>query len=159
MKFFSAAVFLAASAVSVAAVDENCNAADIVKACLEITQPRLETCTGNDWSCLCSAYTDVATCYNNCPNDTDGVSAKQQVDSFCAAASQFPTSTAASGAASGTGSIASATSTGSSSRASGSASGTSGSSASETATIETTGAGAKMAISGAALVAAVAALL
>ncbi|PHH54996.1 hypothetical protein CFIMG_001359RA [Ceratocystis fimbriata CBS 114723] len=158
MKFSTVAIFIAASAASVAAVDESCNAANIVEACIGMTQPRVDACTGNDWSCLCSAYTDLATCYNNCPNDPSGFSAQQQVDSYCAAASQFPASTAASsGAATGTGSVATATTTGSS-RSSSTASG-SGSSASETASLETTGAGAKMAISGAAIVAAFAALV
>ncbi|KAL1900084.1 hypothetical protein Cpir12675_001085 [Ceratocystis pirilliformis] len=157
MKFSTAAIFIAASAASVAAVDESCNAADIVKACIDMTQPRVDACTGNDWSCLCSAHTSLVTCYNNCPNDPEGFSAQQQVDSYCAAASQFPASTAASGAATGTGSVATATTTGSS-RSSSTASG-SGASASETASLETTGAGAKMAISGAAIVAAFAALV
>ncbi|KAL1629189.1 hypothetical protein SLS56_005524 [Neofusicoccum ribis] len=58
----------------------------IVEACVSGIKPRTEDCGGNDWSCLCSAYTDLLTCYNNCPNDPTRSSVNNQVTQFCAAA-------------------------------------------------------------------------
>ncbi|KAL1636431.1 hypothetical protein SLS58_009784 [Diplodia intermedia] len=103
----------------------DCDASNIVDACVAGIKPRTEACGGNDWSCLCSAYTDLATCYNNCPNDPTRSSVQNQVTQFCAAA-KASTSSKASGSATATSSSSgSATATGSSASASASGSSTS----------------------------------
>ncbi|KAL1624458.1 hypothetical protein SLS54_003799 [Diplodia seriata] len=105
----------------------DCDASNIVDACVAGIKPRTEACGGNDWSCLCSAYTDLATCYNNCPNDPTRSSVQNQVTQFCAAAkANSSSSSKSSGSATATSSSSgSSSATGSSSSASASGSSTS----------------------------------
>ncbi|KAH0613255.1 uncharacterized protein H6S33_009635 [Morchella sextelata] len=106
-------------------VDQSCDAANIVEACINLISPRITACTknGNDYECLCLQYTDLATCYNNCPSDPTASSIKNTIISYCGAYS----------ATASTSSVATAT---------GSSTGTSiGTSAGSGATATTTGGG------------------
>jgi len=70
-----------------------CQAEDILQACLKSTQPMLQGCSSNDWSCLCTQSINVLTCYNNCPNDPGAVGAGQTKQSYCNAASAYVSTT------------------------------------------------------------------
>ncbi|KAF3039210.1 hypothetical protein E8E12_008226 [Didymella heteroderae] len=66
----------------------DCAAQNIVDACVSGYKGRIDACNknGNDWICLCDVYTDVLTCYNNCPDSKDRSPVQNQVTSFCTAA-------------------------------------------------------------------------
>lgn len=57
-----------------------------IKTCLTSTQPQVEACKANDWSCLCAASQAVDTCYNNCPSHPDAFGQQQTTTSYCNAA-------------------------------------------------------------------------
>ncbi|EQL02048.1 hypothetical protein OCS_02243 [Ophiocordyceps sinensis CO18] len=78
MKFLIPLTLLVAAVVS--AQDQDCLADYIV-----------QDCKPNDYDCLCAAYESVATCYNNCPNDTRAPDARHQVTNFCQNASLYGT--------------------------------------------------------------------
>ncbi|KAF4313717.1 hypothetical protein GTA08_BOTSDO00989 [Botryosphaeria dothidea] len=113
------------SSASSSTSTSSCQAANIVTACVDGIKPRTEGCGGNDWDCLCSAYTDLLTCYNNCPNDQTRSSVQNQVTQFCNAANaNKSTSSSSSGSATVTATSASSAAT---ATATASASGTSAS--------------------------------
>lgn len=58
----------------------------IIASCLDTTQPQVEACKPNDWSCLCDASQQVDTCYNNCPSHPDAFGQQQTTTSYCNAA-------------------------------------------------------------------------
>ena len=65
-----------------------CAAQNIVDTCVAGYQDRIRACEAksNDWVCLCDVYTDVLTCYNNCPESNSRSPVQNQVTSFCQAA-------------------------------------------------------------------------
>lgn len=65
-----------------------CAAQNIVDTCVSGYQERIKACEAksNDWVCLCDVYTDVLTCYNNCPDNNEKSPVQNQVTSFCQAA-------------------------------------------------------------------------
>ncbi|KAF2759834.1 hypothetical protein EJ05DRAFT_474889 [Pseudovirgaria hyperparasitica] len=94
-QFFVAAL-VASAASFVAAQDANCEAENIVEACLPSVQIRIDACDSQDWRCQCDTYQQLLTCYDNCPNDARKPSVQNQVTQFCAAASAYqPSSTVA----------------------------------------------------------------
>ncbi|EKG21565.1 hypothetical protein MPH_01073 [Macrophomina phaseolina MS6] len=101
---FTAAQSSTSSAASSSSTS-SCQAANIVEACVASIKPRTEACGGVDWDCQCTAYTDLLTCYNNCPNDPTRSSVQNQVTQFCNAANankSTSSSSSASATASGT---------------------------------------------------------
>lgn len=58
----------------------------ILDTCKAGIQTQIDTCKGNDWMCLCDNYTNLLTCYNNCPDDAGKSPVKNQVTQFCLAA-------------------------------------------------------------------------
>ncbi|KAH6968720.1 hypothetical protein HG530_006334 [Fusarium avenaceum] len=104
MKFFWSLSLLAAAASAQSVTDSDaaspsasggCDAEYIVKRCLETENAKVEACEPNDWDCFCAAYEAVATCFNNCPDDTRAGSAKGQVQINCQNASLYGTATKA----------------------------------------------------------------
>ncbi|EGX93761.1 hypothetical protein CCM_02030 [Cordyceps militaris CM01] len=81
MKFLAAFTLLVAAGVT--AQDMNCEAEYIVSRCLKTETDKVTACDQTDFNCLCAAYQAVATCYNNCPNDTRGPSAVANVTAYC----------------------------------------------------------------------------
>ncbi|KAG6000839.1 hypothetical protein E4U21_004953 [Claviceps maximensis] len=75
--------------------DENCLANYIVKQCLLTESDKLGACGIRDFQCICYASQDIATCYNNCPNDTRAPLATQNMNAACSIASLYYPSTAA----------------------------------------------------------------
>ncbi|KAG6110673.1 hypothetical protein E4U13_005281 [Claviceps humidiphila] len=69
--------------------DENCLANYIVKQCLSSEGDKLASCSVLDYSCICYASQAIATCYNNCPNDTRAPQATQSMSVACALAAQY----------------------------------------------------------------------
>ncbi|KAG5964905.1 hypothetical protein E4U56_002013 [Claviceps arundinis] len=69
--------------------DENCLANYIVKQCLSSEADKLASCSVLDYSCICYASQAIATCYNNCPNDTRAPQATQSMSAACALAARF----------------------------------------------------------------------
>jgi hypothetical protein len=65
---------------------KSCAAQNILDTCKEGIQKQIDTCKGNDWMCLCDNYTNLLTCYNNCPDDLGKSPVQNQVTQFCAAA-------------------------------------------------------------------------
>ncbi|KAM0429361.1 hypothetical protein ACHAPT_006579 [Fusarium lateritium] len=72
-----------------------CDADFIVKRCLETENAKAEDCKPEDWDCLCAAYEAIATCFNNCPDDSRASSAQSQVKVYCQQASLYGTKTKA----------------------------------------------------------------
>ncbi|KAG0634838.1 hypothetical protein HOY80DRAFT_1058818 [Tuber brumale] len=94
-------------------VDHSCDAFNIVETCISQYSPRASKCPPNDYSCMCIEYTNLLTCYNNCPMDTNSSGVKSSVTSFCnaaAAASSAPALTNTAKPTSGTGSSTAASS-------------------------------------------------
>ncbi|KAK5661681.1 hypothetical protein OQA88_9781 [Cercophora sp. LCS_1] len=83
------AIFAAATM----AQDKNCAANYIVEACLGTENGKLATCGLNDYACRCNQYTNILTCFNNCPNDPRKFDTEGQREIFCGYASQFPSTT------------------------------------------------------------------
>jgi len=67
-------------------VDHSCDAFNIVETCISQYGPRANACPPNEYSCMCIEYTNLLTCYNNCPMDTNSSGIKSSVTSFCNAA-------------------------------------------------------------------------
>ena len=58
----------------------------IVDACKTSIQGQIDDCKDNDWICLCAQYTNLLTCYNNCPNSPDRSPVQNEVTQYCNAA-------------------------------------------------------------------------
>ncbi|KAF2490912.1 hypothetical protein BU16DRAFT_530501 [Lophium mytilinum] len=93
LAFFATAGLVAAQTQSSAVMPKpttgTCDAQNIVDACVSGIQPQITACGGNDWICLCQQYTNLLTCYNNCPNDPKGATVQTQVTSYCQAAAPY----------------------------------------------------------------------
>ncbi|KAM0333216.1 hypothetical protein ACHAQA_001876 [Verticillium albo-atrum] len=98
MKFFIPLTLLAVTAVS--AQDPNCEADYIVETCLgsELKKAKpllppgtIDACSTLDYECMCAASQAVATCFNNCPDDTRGATYRTQVTVNCQNASLYGT--------------------------------------------------------------------
>ncbi|KAF1926037.1 uncharacterized protein M421DRAFT_7267 [Didymella exigua CBS 183.55] len=137
-------LFLAgAAALASTALAADCAAQNIVDACVAGYQTRIEACqkNGNDWICLCDVYTDVYTCYNNCPDSADRAPVENTKISYCTAAE--PLRAAASASMASVASVAKTATTAAPTSASASATGSStatGSAASASASAFATGA-------------------
>ncbi|CAZ86345.1 unnamed protein product [Tuber melanosporum] len=84
-----------------------------IETCISQYSPRVSGCSQNDYSCLCVEYTNLLTCYNNCPKDTNSSGIKSSVTSFCNAAAAASSASALTNTAkstSGTGSSTAASS-------------------------------------------------
>ncbi|KAL1646975.1 hypothetical protein SLS61_007572 [Didymella pomorum] len=84
----SSILFAGLAAFATSAFAADCAAQNIVDACVSGYKGRIDACNknGNDWICLCDVYTDVLTCYNNCPDSNERSPVQNQVTSFCTAA-------------------------------------------------------------------------
>lgn len=72
----------------------------ILTACIGTIQGQVNACASTDYSCLCTQYINLLTCYNNCPADPGVSTVQQQREQYCNAASVYAsTSTHASVAA------------------------------------------------------------
>ncbi|GAB7356893.1 hypothetical protein MBLNU459_g7755t1, partial [Dothideomycetes sp. NU459] len=71
---------------SAAASGYSCAAQTVLDACVSQLQPYTTECTGNDWNCLCNSWTNLQTCYNNCPGDPKAYSVGQSKSTYCQAA-------------------------------------------------------------------------
>ncbi|PGG99666.1 hypothetical protein AJ79_08440 [Helicocarpus griseus UAMH5409] len=109
--FFFAAASIAAAQddKKTSTVGTGCAAQNILEACIKSTKAILATCGTNDWDCLCTHYTNVLTCYNNCPNDDGRFGVQSSQTANCNAAKQYGTSTSISQTASATAAKPSAT--------------------------------------------------
>jgi len=72
-----------------------CQAQNIVDACRKTIQGQIDSCKDNDWICLCEQYTNLLTCYNNCPESNERPPVQNQVTSFCNAAAPLKSSSSA----------------------------------------------------------------
>ncbi|KAL2111529.1 hypothetical protein VUR80DRAFT_9883 [Thermomyces stellatus] len=70
----------------------SCDAEDIVEACLTSEQAKFDNCDTTDYDCLCAAQQAIATCFNNCPDDSRAGDARGQVQIHCENASLFGSS-------------------------------------------------------------------
>lgn len=68
--------------------DQDCLANYIVKQCLQTESNKLAACSTTDYQCMCYASQAIATCYNNCPNDSRAPQATQSMNAACAVAAQ-----------------------------------------------------------------------
>ncbi|RPA91245.1 hypothetical protein L873DRAFT_1819721 [Choiromyces venosus 120613-1] len=94
-------------------VDHSCDAYNIVETCISQYSPRVTACAGNDYVCMCTEYTNLLTCYNNCPMDKNSSGIKSSVTSFCGAAAAASSASASTNTAkptSGSGSSSAASS-------------------------------------------------
>lgn len=63
-----------------------CQAQNIVDACRAGIETQIEKCEGTDWICLCDNYSNLLTCYNNCPDSNERPPVQNQVTQYCNAA-------------------------------------------------------------------------
>ncbi|KAF2998165.1 hypothetical protein E8E13_002972 [Curvularia kusanoi] len=152
----SSAIFLSAIALAssaFAADSDKCAAQNIVDACVEGYQARIQSCqkNNNDWICLCDVYTDVLTCYNNCPDSNMKPPVQNQVTQYCTAAE--PLRAAASSSMASVASVAKTATTAAPTSASASPTGSSAASASSAAAFATGAASSLTTPAGAAVVA------
>jgi len=135
MRFITALAVLASASYAAAqtatssaipAATGKCDAQNIVDACVAGIKPQIQACGGNDWMCLCTQYTNLLTCYNNCPGIPEQAPVQNQVTSFCTAAAPLFSSSSAAAATMPHHSttLETAAATGSSTKAAGSATGT-----------------------------------
>jgi hypothetical protein len=82
----SAAVAAAQSTTAASTGGEKCAAQNILDQCKFTLQQQIDKCDGNDWICLCDGYTNLLTCYNNCPDSSEKPPVQNQVTQFCNAA-------------------------------------------------------------------------
>lgn len=64
-----------------------CDAQNILDACLKSTKITLNLCEQQDYSCLCTQWNNVLTCYNNCPADQGRYGVESSKQANCNAAS------------------------------------------------------------------------
>ncbi|KAG6038111.1 hypothetical protein E4U41_004533 [Claviceps citrina] len=69
--------------------DKDCLADYIVRQCLQSENDKLAACAVTDYQCICYASQAIATCYNNCPNDSRAPFATQSMNAACALAAQY----------------------------------------------------------------------
>ncbi|KAH7326022.1 hypothetical protein B0I35DRAFT_457365 [Stachybotrys elegans] len=102
MKFLYSIALFAVAGVSAQGVNvgPECDAEYIVDRCLQTENAKVEACNTLDYDCLCAAHQAVATCYNNCPNDSRATDANNLVTIHCQNAELYGTRTTASATAS-----------------------------------------------------------
>jgi len=88
-----------------------CDAQVILDTCLSTTKAILATCGPNDYSCLCTQYGNVLTCYNNCPADQGRFAIEASKVANCNAASLLASTTTTTSKPSTTASSSAATTT------------------------------------------------
>ncbi|KEQ67211.1 uncharacterized protein M437DRAFT_37795 [Aureobasidium melanogenum CBS 110374] len=96
MQFSSLAILAAAfgiaaaqtSTTSAAATTSSCAAQTVLDLCVSQQSARNSQCAANDYDCLCTGYSNLVVCYNQCPNDPNAFSASQYKVQYCQAASQ-----------------------------------------------------------------------
>ncbi|KAH9881376.1 hypothetical protein IAQ61_000100 [Plenodomus lingam] len=88
MRFSTAIALTFSATASLVAAQDKCQAQNIVDACVSGFQSRIDACNQkpNDYVCMCTVYTDVLTCYNNCPDSNEKPPVQNQVTQFCQAA-------------------------------------------------------------------------
>ncbi|KAH8782596.1 hypothetical protein BGZ57DRAFT_886053 [Hyaloscypha finlandica] len=60
-----------------------CAAQPVMDSCYASTSAIAQACTTTDYSCLCSKWNDVLTCFLQCPNDPRYASAKSLHETSC----------------------------------------------------------------------------
>ncbi|KAF8864956.1 hypothetical protein BDZ45DRAFT_796779 [Acephala macrosclerotiorum] len=70
-----------------------CAAQAVLDSCFASTTAIIQTCASTDYSCLCSKYNDLLTCFLQCPNDSRLAAAQSSHATYCSDASQYPTTT------------------------------------------------------------------
>lgn len=65
----------------------------ILDSCKGTIQGQINACATTDYSCLCTQYINMLTCYNNCPMDTSVAIVQQQRELYCNDASVYGTTT------------------------------------------------------------------
>ncbi|KAH5674744.1 hypothetical protein HBI21_132930 [Parastagonospora nodorum] len=95
---FATSILALAATIGLVAAQDKCDAQNIVDACVEGYQARIDACNkkGNDFICLCDVYTDVLVCYNNCPNSNEKPPVANTVTSYCGAAAPLRAAASAS---------------------------------------------------------------
>ncbi|KAJ1960016.1 hypothetical protein IWQ62_004389 [Dispira parvispora] len=79
MKFVTAALTLLA--VAAVHVQADCESQAVVDSCLTTTMAAYKTCDFGDFKCQCDAYTQVVSCYDSCPDDSENQSKKASENS------------------------------------------------------------------------------
>ncbi|ORY12236.1 hypothetical protein BCR34DRAFT_600794 [Clohesyomyces aquaticus] len=85
----------AASSAAAAPSSSACQAQNIVDACKVTIMNQVNACGQNDWICMCDQYTNLLTCYNNCPDSAEKPPVQNQVTQFCNAAAPLKSSSLA----------------------------------------------------------------
>ncbi|EHY55492.1 hypothetical protein HRR83_008922 [Exophiala dermatitidis] len=83
-------------------------------ACKSSIQGQINSCGQTDYSCLCTQYVNMLTCYANCPSDPSVGTVQQQRDQYCQDASVYGSTTTLGTAPATTAGSTAATTTGSS---------------------------------------------
>ncbi|KAF2204789.1 hypothetical protein GQ43DRAFT_122631 [Delitschia confertaspora ATCC 74209] len=94
MRFSTAIVMLASAGFAAAqtataaapAAQSSCAAQYIVDKCKKMIQAQIDDCEPLDWVCKCDQYTNLLTCYNNCPDSQEKYPVQNSVTQYCAAA-------------------------------------------------------------------------
>ncbi|KAF7866745.1 hypothetical protein EAF04_005587 [Stromatinia cepivora] len=76
-------------------VSSTCLGQNVLEACLSSTTAIAQACQPTDYTCLCTSWNAVLTCYNQCPNDAGYAGALSNKQTYCNNASVY-TSTSSS---------------------------------------------------------------
>ncbi|KAI9643098.1 hypothetical protein NHQ30_008833 [Ciborinia camelliae] len=85
----------AAAAPTAPATGSTCEGQNVLEACLSSTTAIATACQSTDYTCLCTSWTAVLTCYNECPSDPRYSGALSNKQTYCNNASVY-TSTSSS---------------------------------------------------------------
>ncbi|CAD6441340.1 80098020-1c09-4886-abde-787280242245 [Sclerotinia trifoliorum] len=66
-----------------------CLGQNVLDACLSSTTAIAQACQSTDYSCLCTSWNAVLTCYNQCPNDAGYAGALSNKQTYCNNASIY----------------------------------------------------------------------
>ncbi|RDW91230.1 hypothetical protein BP5796_02395 [Coleophoma crateriformis] len=126
---------LAVAQTSSSSTTSACAAQPVLEACLASTEAIAAGCASTDYGCLCQKWTDVVTCFQQCPNDSRFASIHSEQETYCADATVYTSSTSSlasvrssAAAATTSGNVNAATTTSGTTQTTGSATGTSTSS-------------------------------
>ncbi|KAG9234376.1 hypothetical protein BJ875DRAFT_441327 [Amylocarpus encephaloides] len=60
-----------------------CAAQNVFDVCVTTGQGYASSCSGQDWGCLCQKWTDILTCYLQCPSDAGQAAALSTKTTYC----------------------------------------------------------------------------
>ncbi|CAD0106629.1 unnamed protein product [Aureobasidium uvarum] len=89
---FGIAAAQSSTTSAVSSSTSSCPAQNVLNLCVSQQTAANTQCGPTDYDCLCTGYTNLLVCYNQCPNDPNAFGASQNKVQYCQAASQYGSS-------------------------------------------------------------------